>query len=56
MTNQGTHFINDAIHYLIYHFMLRHTSFIVYYPQRNGQAKSTNKVFSTLLTKLMNKN
>jgi hypothetical protein len=41
---------------LIDHFILKHTSFIVYYPQGNGQAKSTNKVFGTLLTKLVNEN
>jgi len=27
-----------------------------YYPQGNGQAKSTNKVFKTLLTKLLYEN
>ncbi len=54
--NQGTHFINDAIKYLIDHFILRHTNSIVYYPQGNGQAKSTNKVFGILLTKLVNEN
>jgi len=32
VTNQGTHFINDVICYLIYHFILKHISFIVYYP------------------------
>ncbi len=42
---QGTHFINDAIRYFTNHFILKHTSFIVYYPQGNGQLKYTNKVF-----------
>ncbi len=56
VTDQGTHFINDAIKYLIDHFILRHTNSIVYYPQGNGQAKSTNKVFGILLTKLVNEN
>ncbi len=32
VTNQGTHFINDAIKYLTDHFILRHTSSIIYYP------------------------
>jgi hypothetical protein len=32
VTDQGTHFINDAIRYLIDHFILKHTSSIVYYP------------------------
>jgi hypothetical protein len=48
VTYQGTHFINDVI--------LIHTSYIVYYPQGNGQAKSTNKIFGTLLMKLVNEN
>jgi hypothetical protein len=56
VTNQGTHFINDTIHYLTDHFVLRHTNFPIYYPQWNGQVKSTNKVFSTLFTKLVNGN
>ncbi len=56
VTNQSTHFINDAINYLIHHFILRHTSSIVYYPQGNGQVKSINKVFGTLLTKLVIEN
>ncbi len=28
VTNQGTHFINDAIKYLIDNFILRHTNYI----------------------------
>ncbi len=56
VTDQGTRFTNDVIRYLIDHFILRHTSSTVYYPPRNGQAKSTNKVFRTLLTKLVNEN
>jgi hypothetical protein len=53
MTDQGAHLINDAIMYLNDHFILRHTNFTVYYPQGNGQVKSINKVFGTLLKKLM---
>jgi hypothetical protein len=56
VTHQGTHFINDVICYLINHFILKHTNFIIYYPQGNGQAESTNKVFGTLFTKLVNEN
>jgi hypothetical protein len=51
--DQGTHFINDAFKYFTNHFIIKHTSFIVYYPQGNGQVESTNKVFGTLLTKLV---
>ncbi len=36
--------------------MLKHTSSTIYYPQGNGQVESTNKVFDTLLTKLVNEN
>jgi hypothetical protein len=32
VTNQGVHFINDAIKYLIDHFLLKHVSSIAYYP------------------------
>jgi transposase InsO family protein len=56
LTNQGTHFINDVIHYLTDHFILRHINSIVYYPQGNGQGESINKVFGTLFTKLVNEN
>jgi hypothetical protein len=56
LTNQGAHFINNVIHYLIDHFILKHISFTIYYPWGNGQAESTIKVFGTLLTKLVNEN
>ncbi len=56
VTNQGTHFNNDAIHYLTDHFILIHISFIVYYPQGNGQVESTNKIFVTFITKFVNNN
>jgi hypothetical protein len=56
MTDQGIHFINDAIKYRTNHFIMKHTSNNVYYPQGNGQAKSINKIFGTLLTKLVNGN
>jgi len=35
--DQGTHLINDTIRNLTDHFILRHISSIVYYPQGNGQ-------------------
>jgi hypothetical protein len=54
--DQGTYFINDVIKYLIDHFILKHPNFIVYYPQGNGQVESINKVFGTLLTKLVHEN
>jgi len=36
VTYQGTHFINDIIYHLTDHFILKHTNFIIYYPQGNG--------------------
>jgi hypothetical protein len=45
--DESTHFINDVFHYLTNHFILRHTSSIIYYTQGNGKAESTNKVFGT---------
>ncbi len=56
VTNQRVHFINDAIKYLIDHFLMKYVSSTTYYPQGNGQAKSINKVLRTLLTKLVNDN
>ncbi len=37
VTNQGVHFINDAIKYLTNHFLLKLMSSTTYYPQGNGQ-------------------
>jgi len=52
--NQGIHFINDAIKYSTNNFLLKHVT--TYYLQGNGQARSINKVFGTLLTKLISEN
>ncbi len=54
--DQGVHFINGVIKNLIDNFLLKHVNSITYYPQGNGQTKSTNKVLGTLLTKLVNEN
>lgn len=35
--NQGVHFINNAIAYLIEHFLLWHTSSTTHYPQWLGR-------------------
>ncbi len=48
MTNQSTHFINDVINTL-----LTISSLDI---QGNGQVEFTNKVFGSLLTKLVNEN
>ncbi len=54
--DQGTHFINNVLHYLLDHFILRHISSIVYYPQGNEQAKFINNFFGILFTKPVNEN
>jgi hypothetical protein len=36
VTNQGLHFINDAIKYLTYHFLMKHVNSTTYYPHGNG--------------------
>ncbi len=54
--NHGVHFINDVIKHLTDHLLLKHMNSTTYYPQWNGQAKSTDKVFGTLLNKLVNDN
>ncbi len=56
VTYQGVHFINDAIKYLIDHFFMKHVNSTTYYPQGNGEAEYTKKVFGTLLTKLITEN
>jgi hypothetical protein len=56
VTDPRVHFINDAIKYLTNHFLMKLVSSTTYYPQGNGQAKSTNKVLGTLLTKLVSEN
>jgi len=56
VVDQGVHFINDAFKYLTDHFLLKHVNFTTYYLQGNGQAKSINKVFGTMLTKLVSEN
>ncbi len=56
ITNQGVHFINNAIKYLTNRFLMKHVNSTTYYPQGNGQVESTNKVLGTLLTKLVSEN
>jgi hypothetical protein len=54
VSDQGVHFINNAIKTLIMHFLFKHTSSTTYYLEGNAQAKSTNKVIGLLFTKLVN--
>ncbi len=36
VTDYGVHVINDAIKYLIDHFLMKHVDSTTYYPQGNG--------------------
>jgi hypothetical protein len=56
VNDKGTHFIIDAIEILTNHFLLRHTTLTTYCLQGNEQAKSTNKIIGSLLTRLVNEN
>jgi hypothetical protein len=44
VNDNGSHFINDIIEILTIEFMITHHTSITYYPQGNGQVKSTNKI------------
>jgi hypothetical protein len=52
--DQGIHFINDVISYLVNHFLFHHTMSTRYYPENNGQVKSIIEVIGAMLTKLVN--
>lgn len=53
VSDRGTHFINEVIEYLLGKFIVIHRKLAPYPPQANGQAKSTNKILSTVLTKIV---
>jgi hypothetical protein len=52
VTDRGTHFINEVITELLGKFMIIHRKSTPYYPRGNGQAESTNKILSGILTKI----
>ena len=56
VSDKGEHFMNDIIRILTKKFMILHKRSTTYYPQANGQAKNTNKVLKTVLTKMVNAN
>ena len=53
ISDRGTHFINEVIHYLLDEFMVRHRKSAPYHPQANGQAESKNKILKMVLTKIV---
>ena len=53
VSDQGLHFINETIEYLLDEFMVVHKKLAPYHPQANGQAESTNKILGAVLTKIV---
>ena len=53
VSDQGVHFINDVIEFLLQEFMVVHRTSAPYHPQADGQAESTNKTLCTALTKVV---
>ena len=53
VSDQGVHFINEVISFLLAEFMVIHKRSAPYHPQANGQAESTNKTLCTVLTKIV---
>ena len=56
VSDQGVHFINDVIEFLLQEFMVVHKTSAPYHPQANGQAESTNKTLCAALTKVLEGN
>ena len=54
VSDQGVHFVNEVIEYLLAEFMVTHKRSAPYHPQANGLAESTNKTLCTKLTKVVN--
>ena len=52
ISDRGTHFLNEVIHYLLDEFMVIHIKSASYHPQENGQAESTNKFYALCSQKL----
>ena len=53
MSDQGLHFLNETIEYLLEEFMVVHKKSASYHPQSNGQVESTNKILGAILTKIV---
>ena len=53
VSDQGVHFINEVIEFLLEEFMVIHRRSAPYHPQANGQAESTNKTLYIALTKVV---
>ena len=47
VSDQGVHYINEVIEFLLKEFMVIHRRSTPYHPQANGQSESTNKILCT---------
>jgi transposase InsO family protein len=56
MSDQGSHFVNKVIQSLTRHYAVVHRRSMMYYPQGNGLAESTNKTLQTILQKIVEAN
>jgi hypothetical protein len=56
VNDQGNHFINRTVDTFTQEFMITHHKSMTYYPQRNGQAKLTNKTLGKIVIKIVNSN
>ena len=53
VSDQGVHFINEVIEFLLDEFMVIHQQSAPYHPQTNGEVESINKRLCTALTKVV---
>ncbi|MCO5612383.1 hypothetical protein L7F22_066650 [Adiantum nelumboides] len=53
VSDRGTYFFNEVIEYFLSEFMVIHNKSAPYHPQANGQAEHTNKILSSVLTKVV---
>ena len=53
VSDQGVHFVNEVIEFLLAEFMVTHKRSAPHHPQANGLAESTNKTLCTELTKVV---
>lgn len=52
VSDQGTHFLNDALRELAQTHMILHKNSTPYHPQANGQVESSNKILGKIIKKL----